>query len=414
MARILLLGDSPLLHTGFGIVGKIAYDALLAEGHELIVIGGQDSRTLGEINDIPDRVRYIPTTNVSDMLGWRLAPEVVQIYKPDAVNIVGDCSMVAIWLLHPEIHALKTLAYMPIEGAPLNKMWTKAFLALDQTLTITTCSNYGVEVLRQSGIVAKFAYHGVSEDFHPASPEERQEIRRRVNWTDRFVVMCVAQNVRRKQWPRLMEAIRLLKKKYPNILLYAHTVPFNNYWLDGHDLTQIAENLGIIDNIIFNPAQTSHNASIPVKGVGNIPGLAELYDAADCFVLPSQVEGFGLPLAEAMASGLPVITTNYSAQAEVVGKAGILIDPHDWEINKSCSVYGNLDPSDIAREIERLIKSPELRRQYARKGIERAKDFRWGDYRKILVDYYGFSDQEVSVSAESERQGNSQVDSLSS
>jgi glycosyltransferase involved in cell wall biosynthesis len=410
--RILMLGDSPLIHTGFGVVGRVAYDALLAEGHELIVLGGQDKRDPADIK-VPGNVLYIPMHpkfNQSDLLGWAMAPKVIEEYQPDAINIVGDCAMTATWLLHSEINSRPIHAYMPVEGAPLNKIWTRSFLEYEKTLTITTCTHYGVEVLRQSGIDAGFAYHGVENlDFYPMTIDQRQDIRYRVNWTDRFVVMCVAQNVRRKQWPRLMEAIRLLKKRYPNILLYAHTVPFNNYWLDGHDLTQVAENMGIIDNIIFNPAHTRHNASIPVNGDGKTPGLAELYNAADCFVLPSQVEGFGLPLAEAMASGLPVITTNYAAQAEVVGKAGILIDPYDWEVNKSCSVYGNLNPADIAQQIERLIKSPELRKQLARKGVERAKDFRWDDYRKTLVEYYA---QEIPVLTEAERKALAQVHPL--
>ena len=388
MARILMLGDSPLITTGFGIVGNVAMNALLKAGHELIILGGQDIRLPKDISGIPANVTYVPTPKTNDMLGWALAPEIIKVYNPDAVNIVGDAAMAATWMLHYDMKNRPVHAYIPIEGAPLNRIWVSSFKE-NPTLTIATCTNFGVETLRQSGIEAGFAYHGVSPDFYPRSDERRGLIRTTINWTDRFVVMCVAQNVRRKQWPRLMEAIRLLKKRYPNILLYAHTVPFNNYWLDGHDLTQVADNMGILDNIVFNPKHTEHNASIPVIGDGTVPGLAELYNAADCFVLPSQCEGFGLPLAEAMASGLPVITTNYAAQAEVVGKAGILIDPHDWEIHKSSSIYGNLDPSDIASSIERLIKSPEMRRQYARKGIERAGDFRWNDYRKILVDFYG-------------------------
>lgn len=397
--KILMLGDSPLIHTGFGVVGKVAYDTFIEQGYEIVVLGGQDRRKLEEIKGIPPNVTYIPMHEKlgSDLLGWALAPSLISEYKPDAVNIVGDCAMVATWMLHPEMKKLPVFAYMPIEGVPLNKIWTNSFLE-NPNLTLVTCSHYGVEALKSEGIEAGFAYHGVSSDFYPMLPDQRNEIRHRINWQNRFVVMCVAQNVRRKQWPRLMQAIALLKKRYPNILLYAHTVPFNNFWLDGHDLGQVAANLGITDNIVFNPKHTIHNASIPVNGDGLAPGLAELYNAADCFVLPSQVEGFGLPLAEAMASGLPVITTNYAAQAEVVGKAGILIDPHDWEINKSSAIYGNLDPADIAHEIERLIKSPELRKQYARKGIERAKDFRWDDYKKVLVDFYG----SIPVASEAE------------
>ena len=53
-----------------------------------------------------------------------------------------------------------------------------------------------------------------------------------------------------------------------------------------------------------------------------MPGLVEMYNASDLFVLPSQVEGFGLPIAEAMACGLPVMVTKYAAGWEVASPAG--------------------------------------------------------------------------------------------
>jgi len=105
---------------------------------------------------------------------------------------------------------------------------------------------------------------------------------------------------------------------------------------------------------------------------------------ADCFVLPSQVEGFGLPLVEAMACGLPVAHTKYGAGAEVVGDAGILMEPYDWVVNKSHSRYANLSPESIAAEIEKMFLSPSLREQMRAKGIQRAKHFSWDAYRTAL------------------------------
>jgi glycosyltransferase involved in cell wall biosynthesis len=85
-----------------------------------------------------------------------------------------------------------------------------------------------------------------------------------------------------------------------------------------------------------------------------------------------------------MACGLPVAHTNYGAGAEVVGDAGLLIDPHDWVINKSHSRYANLSPESIAAEIEKLFLSPSLREQLRDKGISRAKQFSWENYRTAL------------------------------
>jgi glycosyltransferase involved in cell wall biosynthesis len=91
--------------------------------------------------------------------------------------------------------------------------------------------------------------------------------------------------------------------------------------------------------------------------------LKVLYGKATVFVYPSLIEGFGLPILEAMACGTPVIGSNRTSIPEVVGEAGIIVDPDDVE--------------DIADAILLLLKDEALRLSYIRKGIEHAKDFSW-------------------------------------
>jgi glycosyltransferase involved in cell wall biosynthesis len=84
---------------------------------------------------------------------------------------------------------------------------------------------------------------------------------------------------------------------------------------------------------------------------------------ADVFVYPSLYEGFGLPPLEAMACGTPVITSNISSLPEVVGDAGILVDP--------CS------SEEIARAMYRVISDEGLRQRLGEKGQQRASLFSW-------------------------------------
>lgn len=91
--------------------------------------------------------------------------------------------------------------------------------------------------------------------------------------------------------------------------------------------------------------------------------LAVLYRLATVFVFPSLYEGFGLPPLEAMAAGVPVITSNVSSLPEVVGDAAILIDP--------------LDPDAIADALARVVADPDLRADLIRRGRERVKAFSW-------------------------------------
>jgi len=80
-------------------------------------------------------------------------------------------------------------------------------------------------------------------------------------------------------------------------------------------------------------------------------------------VFPSIYEGFGLPPLEAMACGTPVICSNAASLPEVVGEAGLLVEPTEIE--------------NLAAAVERLISSPDLRRDLSTRGLERAKEFSW-------------------------------------
>ena len=93
------------------------------------------------------------------------------------------------------------------------------------------------------------------------------------------------------------------------------------------------------------------------------PQLASIYRNAELFVFPSIYEGFGFPVAQAMACGVPVITSNNSCLPEIAGDGALLIDPRS--------------PSEIARAIERLLTSPALRTQLGQAGANRAHQYKW-------------------------------------
>lgn len=386
--KILLLGDSPHITTGFGVVNKVAAETLKALGHDLVILGAQDfDRTESEYGTF-----VAPTRTDTDVMGWADAPRVVQEHNPDMVHIIGDPTMVTLWTLHPEVASRPVVAYVPIEGAPLNMRWTKQWEKVPD-LRFITCSNYGARVLSEGGFGGLMAYHGASPDFYEYTTIQREAMRYTMGWDDKFVVMCVAQNVGRKNWPRLLEAVALLRKRHPELYLYAHTIPFNNHWLGGHDLPQLVEQIGVQDRVIFNDDLLAHNDSVPLHG-GDRPGLVDFYNMANGFVLPSKVEGFGLPLVEAMACGLPVATTDYAAQAEVIGDAGIKIPVHDWEWNQGHARYANVHPRDIASAIEKMM-NPEVNKRMRVKSLARAKSFTWDTYRAALKEAFGAAEEQA-------------------
>jgi len=102
--------------------------------------------------------------------------------------------------------------------------------------------------------------------------------------------------------------------------------------------------------------------------------LPTLYSGADFFVYPSLYEGFGLPVLEAMACGTPVITSNISSLPEIVGQAGLLINPKSQ--------------TELETAILKLVKTPNLCRQYSKKGIVKARQFNWPACAQKTLDLY--------------------------
>jgi glycosyltransferase involved in cell wall biosynthesis len=103
--------------------------------------------------------------------------------------------------------------------------------------------------------------------------------------------------------------------------------------------------------------------------------LVELYSGADCFMFPSFSEGFGFPVLEAMACGAPVIAGDRASLPEVVGDAGLLVDPADDEA--------------IAGALAELLASPERRQALRERGLEHSRRFSWSDTARMTVEAYG-------------------------
>jgi glycosyltransferase involved in cell wall biosynthesis len=102
-----------------------------------------------------------------------------------------------------------------------------------------------------------------------------------------------------------------------------------------------------------------------VRYLGYVPeaDLPALTAGAAALVYPSLYEGFGIPVAQAMAAGCPVITSNVSSLPEITGGAALLIDPRS--------------EAELSAAIRRVGESPDLRRRMQAEGIERARGFTW-------------------------------------
>jgi glycosyltransferase involved in cell wall biosynthesis len=115
-----------------------------------------------------------------------------------------------------------------------------------------------------------------------------------------------------------------------------------------------------------------------VRYLGYVPEaeLPGLMAGASVFAYPSLYEGFGFPVAQAMAARVPILTSNVSSLPEIAGASAVLVDPRS--------------EAEIRGGLERLLTSPSLRTNLARQGAVRAAEFRWDVCaRKSLEFFHG-------------------------
>ncbi len=117
------------------------------------------------------------------------------------------------------------------------------------------------------------------------------------------------------------------------------------------------------EEILATPKQLGIEDRVKFLGFVPTDELNDLLSGSLAFVLPSLWEGFGIPAVEAMASGVPVIVSNVSALPEVVGSAGLLVDPYSVD--------------QIEQAIRAIVSDKKLRQKYSKAGLLQAQKFSW-------------------------------------
>lgn len=197
---------------------------------------------------------------------------------------------------------------------------------------VITASQFGraevVELLGADPERTKVVPLGVGREFSPTA--DAAPARAALGLNGRYV-LSVGSMIARKNFAVLETAARALRA-------------------EGIELVAAGSGRG------YMRAEASPVRELGYVGQGLLPGL---YAGAEAFVLPSLHEGFGLPVLEAMASGVPVVASDRGALPEVCGTAALLVDP--------------TDPKDVAEAVLAAVGDESLRRA----GLARARPFTW-------------------------------------
>lgn len=214
---------------------------------------------------------------------------------------------------------------------------------------ICTVSNFSKEdIVKTYGIAAEkidVTYNGVSPAFKVIEEPKKQEIREQYTEGKPYIVFVGAIH-KRKNVQRLIEAYKKLKAE--------ENIP--------HHLLIVGEPMWNSQAI---KVEEEMKAFIQFTGHVSLETLADIMGSATCLAFVSYFEGFGIPLVEAMQSGVPVLAGNKTALPEIGGDAVLYCDP--------------FSVASIQTQLHLLLSDEKLRESLIEKGLERAKDFSW-DY----------------------------------
>ncbi len=240
---------------------------------------------------------------------------------PRGVKLTATIHDLTCWLM-PELHTEANVR--------ADRTFAEQILRRADGL-IAVSENTRQDAIKMLGIAPEkiqTIYSGVAEEYFDARPSKRE----------RPYVLYVGTIEPRKNLDVLLDAWKLLRTDFELVIAGPEG------WGSEATLARIR-------------AEATYLGYVPEA---DLPGLVA---GAAIFVYPSLYEGFGFPTVQAMAAGVPVVTSNTSCLPEIAGDAAVLVDPRS--------------ASEIARGLQRLLDSESLRAEFAARGRKRAAMFRW-------------------------------------
>jgi len=299
-------------------------------------------------------------------------------------------SLQDVWVLNPQdlAQVKHWIPITPIDHDPVSK---PVLDVLRFAYRIITYSKFGQKQLADHGLASTYIPHTVNtEIFTMMNPAERKQNAGLP--ADCYLIGMVAankDNPPRKSFQEVLDAFKLFLEKVPNALLYIHSNPD---FPGGFNFKQYADFLGI-GNRLLTPDVYTTNFNTTKHD------MAKIYGTFDMLVAPSISEGFGIPIIEAQACGVPVVTNNFTSMPELIkpGETGELCElikgPNGKRFSPQGSYMGIPDTISIYDAMMRVYRADRGKmRSAARKWIADNFDTKlvykkyWAPYLKMLEE----------------------------
>lgn len=350
--RILFISEASYLNTGYATYGREVIKRLHQTGKydiaEFSIYGSVDHKDRSSIPwknypnmpspNSPEQAQTYGSDGANQFGKWRFERVCVD-FKPDIICDIRDWWMSS-FIQHSPLRKYFNWIYMPTVDASIqNEEWVDTFSSAD---TILTYSDWAAELLKNSDPnmnVKGSATPSASEEFKPVPDKNAHKQKMGIN-PDWKIIGTVMRNQRRKLFPELFEAFGKYLKETgeKNTYLYCHTSYPDNGW----DLPKSMMEHEVMSRVLFTYVCTScekvsyshfSDTVQPCEHCGDFAAklssvssgvtrsvLSDIYNLFDVYIQPANSEGFGIPLVEAAACGVPVMATDYSAMETEVRK----------------------------------------------------------------------------------------------
>jgi glycosyltransferase involved in cell wall biosynthesis len=406
----------PRMYTGFGVVAGQIVPAFFDdfEIHYYAILDSEDARP-GEFPWTHHRM------DKGDEQGEKRLIDFMVKVKPDIIWSLYDPGNIFKYLVFNEFglqawqgHSrVPVVAYFPVEGTPIpegtGRMVDWVQRSGGQAITYTEAGANAVKEHFDHDI--GWCYHGLDHaDFKPYSDAERAMLRKLVGLEDRFCVGSFGVNKRVKQYDLLVYAATYLKEwGYDDVLFYLHTEPEAPI-LQGYPLDQMVKDYDVEEMFLWKPdtykkrggqytgaayegdtlTWVSRMTQPPTpQGRGAMFGAYDItarYNCLDLYVDCSSVEGWNLPLGEAMRCGVPSISVRDPVREEIYGKGTYMLLPSNipttWHNGVKLLI---VNPFDLAKNIARMHDGEKLRAEYAQRGIDVTDQYKWQAARDYML-----------------------------